>query len=245
MSNAGAFLAGIRAQAPILLGIIPFGMIYGIAALEAGLSPAVAIGMSVIVLAGSSQFIAAQLFAAGAPGLIIVLTTFIVNLRHMLYSASVAPYTRHLPRRWKFILPFGLTDEVYAVVITHFRQQDPAALRGGRDHWFFLGAGFTLWSSWVGSSIVGVLLGASVPAGWSLDFALALTFIALLIPTLEDRPTVAAALLAGITAVVARDLRYNLGLVLAVLVGIGAGVLAERLGRAAPVEAAESEGSAR
>ncbi len=245
MSNAGAFLAGIRAQAPILLGIIPFGMIYGIAALEAGLSPAVAIGMSVIVFAGSSQFIAAQLFAAGAPGLIIVLTTFIVNLRHMLYSASIAPYTRHLPRHWKFILPFGLTDEVYAVVITHYRQQDAAALRRGNDHWFFLGAGFTLWSSWVSSSIVGVLLGASVPAGWSLDFALALTFIALLIPTLEDRPTVTAALLAGITAVLARDLRYNLGLVLAVLVGIGAGVLAERLGRAAPVEAAESEGRAR
>ncbi|MBN2471288.1 MAG: AzlC family ABC transporter permease [Anaerolineae bacterium] len=245
MSKFAAFLAGIRAQAPILLGIIPFGLIYGIAAMEAGLPSAVAIGMSVIVFAGSSQFIAAQLFASGTPGLIIILTTFIVNLRHMLYSASLAPYTRHLPRRWKFILPFGLTDEVYAVVITHYRRQDPAALRGGLDHWFFLGAGFTLWSSWVSSSVVGVLLGASVPAGWSLDFALALTFIALLIPTLEDRPTIAAALLAGLTAVAASGLRYNLGLVLAVLVGIGAGVLAERLERAAPVEAAEPQGGAR
>lgn len=244
MSNYAKFLSGIKAQTPILLGIIPFGMIYGIGAMEAGLSPAAAIGMSIIVFAGSSQFVAVQLFATATPGLIIILTTFIVNLRHMLYSASVAPYVRHLPRRWKFILPFGLTDEVYAVVISHYRQQDRATLPTSNEHWFFLGAGFTLWSSWVSSSIAGVLLGASVPSSWSLDFALPLTFIALLIPTLEDRPTVVAALIAGVTAVLAHDLRFNLGLILAVLVGIGAGLLTERLNGAAPVAAAEQEGGA-
>ena len=109
MSATARLLAGSKAQIPILLGVIPFGMIYGVAALEAGLSPAATLGMSLIVFAGSSQFIAAQLFATGAPGLVIVLTTLIVNLRHMLYSASIAPYVRHLSRPWKFLLAFLLT----------------------------------------------------------------------------------------------------------------------------------------
>lgn len=245
MTNTARLLAGIKAQAPILLGTMPFGMIYGIAAIEAGLPPAVAIGMSMIVFAGSSQFVAAQLFATTTPGVIIVLTTFIVNLRHMLYSASLAPYLRHLSRPWKWALSFLLTDETYAVAISNYRKFPADELPGSNEHWYTLGAGLTLWTSWQVSSIIGVVLGASIPAGWSLDFTLALTFIALLIPTLEDRPTVAAALLAGITAVAASGLRYNLGLILAVLVGIGAGLLAERLGRAARVRLANQEGGAR
>ncbi|MBN1965719.1 MAG: AzlC family ABC transporter permease, partial [Anaerolineae bacterium] len=88
-TRRSAFFAGVRALLPILLGTTPFGMIYGIAAIEAGLSPAEALGMSLIVFAGSSQFVAAGLFGAGAPGPVIVATTFIVNLRHMLYSASL------------------------------------------------------------------------------------------------------------------------------------------------------------
>jgi 4-azaleucine resistance transporter AzlC len=240
MNNLAKFLAGIRAQAPILLGIIPFGMIYGIGAMEAGLPPAVAIGMSVIVFAGSSQFIAVQLFASGTPGLIIVLTTFVVNLRHMLYSASVAPYVRHLPLPWKSLLTFGLTDEVYAVTISNYRQHDPATIDQTNEHWFFLGAGVTLWSSWNLGSIAGILLGESVPASWSLEFALPLTFIALLIPTLEDRPTVIAGLVAGVMAVLASGLPYNLGLILAVLTGIAAGLVAEQVRPAA----APSEGGA-
>jgi 4-azaleucine resistance transporter AzlC len=218
MSKRAKLFGGIRAQIPILLGVVPFGLIYGIAAMEAGLPPSVAIAMSMIVFAGSSQFIAAQLFANGAVGLVIVVTTFIVNLRHALYSASVAPYVRHL-----------LTDEAYAVSITHYRRMTPEEVRDTNDHWYFLGAGLTLWVSWQISSIVGMVLGAAVPSNWSLDFTLALTFIALLIPTLEDQPTVLAALAAGLTAVVAHPLPYNLGLIIAVLVGIGGGMLAERM----------------
>jgi 4-azaleucine resistance transporter AzlC len=219
------FVGGIRAQLPILLGTSPFGLIYGILAADAGLSVDVTLGMSLFVFAGSSQFIAAGLFASGTPGLIIVLTTLIVNLRHMLYSASLAPYTRHLSAGWKWLLSFLLTDEAYAVTITRYRRGDNATGR----HWFFLGAGLTLWVSWQVSSAVGYLFGAQIPDSWSLDFTLALTFIALVIPTLTDRPAVLAALGAGVTAVIAHNLPYNLGLIVAVLAGIGAGMLAERL----------------
>ncbi len=229
MTNRQQFLAGIKAQLPILLGTTPFGMIYGIAAIEAGLSPIQALGMSMIVFAGSSQFVAVQLFKANALGIVIVLTTAVVNLRHMLYSASIAPYVRHLSRPWKYALAFLLTDEAYAVSITNYRTASPEATQTTNKHWFTLGAGLTLWVSWQISTIVGVALGASVPAIWSLDFTLALTFIALLIPTLEDTPAIGAALAAGIVATAANGLPYNLGLLLAVLVGIGVGVGMERV----------------
>ncbi len=221
------FWAGLRAQLPILLGTSPFGMIYGIIAYEAGLPFSVALAMSLVVFAGSSQFIAAQLFATGATGVVIVLTTFVVNLRHMLYSASVAPYVRHLSPAWKWLLAFLLTDEAYAVTISRYRQEPVEAARDTAAHWFFLGAGLTLWASWQLSSAAGFLLGAQIPASWSLDFTLALTFIALLVPVVQDRPAILAALAAGTVAVLARGWPYNLGLSAAVIAGIGAGLLAE------------------
>ena len=226
-SRRTEFWGGVKAQLPILLGTSPFGMIYGILALEAGLSPAAAIGMSLIVFAGSSQFVAAQLLATGTPGIVIVLTTFIVNLRHMLYSASVAPYLRQLSRAWKIAIAFLLTDEAYAVMITHYQKDRRQQVESTQQHWYALGAGLTLWVSWQLSTIAGIVLGAQIPASWALDFTLALTFIALMIPTLIDRPAVLTAITAGSIAVVAHDLPYNLGLIAAVLAGIAAGVLAE------------------
>jgi 4-azaleucine resistance transporter AzlC len=222
------FFNGIKAQLPILLGVAPFGMIYGILATDAGLPPEVALGMSMIVFAGSAQFIAAQLFESGTPGLVIVLTTFVVNLRHMLYSASVSPYVRHLSRGWKWLLAFLLTDEAYAVTITHYRRNAAQPVEDTFQHWFFLGSGLTLWVSWQISTAIGVLLGEKMPASWSLDFTLALTFIALLIPTLTDRPAILAALVAGVTALLAHGLPYNLGLIAAMIAGIVAALAAER-----------------
>src|SRR5512136_1584816 len=113
-SSRTEFLNGAKAELPILLGVLPFGMIYGVLALQAGLPPVLALAMSSIVFAGSSQFIGTQLMAQGAGGLVIVVTTFIVNLRHALYSASVAPYLGRLPLRWKMLLAYLLTDEAYA-----------------------------------------------------------------------------------------------------------------------------------
>jgi len=243
------FLAGVRAELPILLGVAPFGMIYGALALKAGLPTAAAQAMSAIVFAGSAQFIATQLFAGAAPGPIHLLTAFIVNLRHMLYSASAAPYVNSLPRRWKWLLAYLLTDEAYAVAITHYRRTDAERTAGASSkhvepveacapladhrHWFFLGAGLALWLTWQASTAVGIFLGSQVPPGWSLDFTLALTFIALLIPAVTDRPALAAALTAGLVALVAAGWPYKLGLVTAALTGIAAGALLENRRRAA------------
>ncbi len=224
-SPRSEFIAGAKAELPILLGVIPFGLVYGVLAIKDGhLPPEVAIAMSSIVFAGSSQMIGQQLIGVGTPGIVIVVTTFVVNLRHALYSASTAPYIKHLRPAWKWLLAYLLTDEAYAVAITHYSENKEALTH---KHWYFLGAGVALLSTWQLSTIAGVVAGAQVPESWSLDFTLALTFIALVVPRLKDRPSVAAALSAGVVAVVLNPWPYKLGLMLAALVGIVVGLSLE------------------
>lgn len=217
------FLAGVRAEIPLLIGVFPFGMIYGALALNAGLSTAAAQMMSSIVFAGSAQFITAQLVHDAAPGLVIVLTIAVVNLRHMLYSASLAPYLASLPTRWKALLGYLLTDEAYAPTILYYEKEGikPYA------HWFLFGAGCSLWTTWQISTALGIFLGTAIPESWSLDFALPLTFIAMVVPVLKNQPAIAAALAAGAVALVAFSLPYRLGLILAALVGIALGTILE------------------
>ncbi len=215
------FVAGIKGVAPILLGVAPFGMIYGVLALGAGLPAGAAQAMSSVVFAGSAQFMAVQLVGTGTPAIIIVITAFIINLRHALYSASVAPKIKRLSPLWKALLAYLLTDEAYAVAITRYNQEQADDPHG---HWYFLGAGLLLWATWQASTAIGVFLGAQVPESWSLDFTLALTFIALVVPSLKDRASLAAAAAAGVTAVVANGLPYKLGLMAAALVGILVGM---------------------
>ncbi len=224
-SPRSQFLSGVRAEIPILLGVIPFGIIYGVLALEAKIPPGLAQSMSFIVFAGSSQFIAAQLIHNNAASFVIIGTIFIVNLRHMLYSASIAPHLAHLPARWKWLLAYLLTDEAYAVAITKYNDDSEPT----NKHWYFLGAGLALWTTWQLSTALGIFLGdqAQVDGSLGLDFAIAVTFIALVIPALKDWAVGAAAFTGGIVAVVAAPLPYNLNLMLAAFTGIAAGVIVE------------------
>jgi len=219
------FLAGVRAELPIALGVIPFGLIYGVVALASGLPPLPAVAMSSIVFAGSAQFIGARLIGMATPGFVVVLTTFIINLRHALYSFSLAPYLQEHARRWRWLLAYLLTDEAYAVTVLHYRKEETSA---ASRHWFWLGSGLTLWVVWQLSTVGGVVLGAQVPSSWQLDFTLPLTFIGILMPALKERPAQAAALSAGLVAVAAFALPYKLGLMVAALVGIGVGLWWER-----------------
>jgi len=218
------FWAGVRAELPLLIGVFPFGMIYGALALESGIPPGTTQAMSSIVFAGSSQFITTQLVELSAPGLVIIFTIAIVNLRHLLYSASVAPHLQRLSPAWKGLLAYLLTDEAYAVTITHYAQDDNL----GNKHWFFLGSGLALWLTWQISTASGILLGAIIPPEWPLDFTLTLTFIALVVPQIKDRASLAAALAAGIAAVLAFSLPFKLGIFTAALLGILLGLLLER-----------------
>lgn len=219
------FWNGVRAEFPLLIGVFPFGMIYGALALDAGLSALASQLMSSIVFAGSSQFITAQLVKDAAPGFVIILTIAVVNLRHMLYSASLAPYLKNLSLKWKVVLSYLLTDEAYAPSILKYEAEGTKPF----SHWFLLGAGFSLWFTWQVSTALGVFLGAEIPDDLPLDFALPITFIAMVVPVLKRMPMVAAALSAGVTALLAYDLPFKLGLILAAFVGIIVGTLLEGL----------------
>lgn len=233
LSRSAEFIAGLRAEAPILLGVTPFGLIYGALAVAAHLPDVASQAMSSIVFAGSAQFVATRLFVVNAPVAVLLLTTFVVNLRHLLYSASIAPYLYHLPRRWRWLLAYLLTDEAYAVAIIHYRNTPAAAAGRDRRHWFTLGAGLALWTTWQLSSAAGIFLGSQIPTSWSLDFALPLTFLALLVPAVTDRPTLAAALTAGAVGLIGAGWPYKIGLVAAAVMGIlvGAALDARQQGR--------------
>jgi len=216
-------IGGMLAELPLLLGVAPFGMIYGVLALQAGIPRLPAQLMSSILFAGSAQFITTQLYGQNTPVLVMIVTAFVVNLRHALYSASLAPHVQKLSKPWQAILAYLLTDEAYAVAIMRYNHKGAER----HTHWYFLGAGLALWSCWQLSTAVGIFLGAQIPAAWSLDFTLALTFIALVVPSLMDKPAVIAALSAGVTALAAYQLPYKLGLIAAALVGIAAGLWSE------------------
>ncbi len=217
------FWGGVRAEAPILLGVVPFGLIFGALAISSHLSAFASQAMSAIIFAGSAQFIAAQLVGTGTAGLVIVVVVFVVNLRHALYSASVAPHVRHLKPAWKVLLSYLLTDEAYAVTITRYNREGDS----GTAHWYFLGAGLTLWTSWQLSTAVGIFIGAQIPGSWPLGFVLPLTFIALVVPALKDRAGVVAALVAAAIGLLALGLPYKTGLLLAAFIGILTGLLVE------------------
>lgn len=218
------FWDGIKAEIPLLIGVFPFGLIYGALAINAGLTTLAAQLTSSIIFAGSSQFITAQLVSQATPAIVIILTIAVVNLRHMLYSASLAPYLKHLSLRWKILLSYLLTDEAYAPAIIKYEKdglQTPS-------HWFLFGAGLALWTNWQISTALGIFLGTRIPNNLQLDFALPLTFIAMVVPVLRKMPMIAAALSAGITALLAYSLPFKLGLILAALVGIIVGTLLEK-----------------
>ncbi len=217
------FLHGIKNELPMLLGALPFGMIYGVSAISAGIPASLAQAMSSIVFAGSSQFVMVQLIAAGTPSLIVILTAFIVNIRHLLYSASVSPHTRALHPLWQWLLAYLLTDEAYVVTILHY--QKPGDNK--QKHWYFLGAGLALWTTWQLSTAAGIFLGGHIPTSWSLDFASTLTFIALVVPSLKDRISTTAALTAALTALLVIALPLKLGIAIAALLGIAVGLTLE------------------
>ena len=214
------FVGGLYAVAPLALGSIPFGLIYGVLAVKAGLSPELAIAVSAIVFAGSAQFMITQLVTAGTPGLLIVVSVMTINLRHALYSADLARKLAHLSPAWKSILAYLLTDEAYAATLARFADPAPAPHR----HWHLLGAGLGLWLVWQASSVAGVLLGGRIPAGWSLEFAGTLTFIAIVVPLLRDRAILVAMAPAGLVAVAAHAFPNKLAVIAAAAAGIAAGL---------------------
>ncbi len=215
---------GIRAAWPICLGYMPIGLAFGVLAQKAGLHPLEIGLMSLLVFAGSSQFIAVSMIGAGAAALPIVMTTFTVNLRHLLMSSSLALYLRHLHRGWISLFAYGVTDESFAVNLTRFRE----------GHWFWQQALVVNHAPnfvWILSTILGAIGGQYIPAGAiGIDYALVAMFLCLLVFQLRGRLYAFTGTLAGILAVLlALWIPGNAYVVIASIVAATFGVILKRL----------------
>ncbi len=180
-------LSGVRAIFPLIVGAAPFGIIFGTLAQESGLSFWGALAFSLFVFAGSAQFVAVGLVAAGTAIPLIIFTTFVVNLRHALYSASLVPYVRGLDAGWKVAIAFFLTDESFAASIDRFQQPDA----GEYKHWHYISAAVIMYVNWSLFTWVGLTLGGFIPdaAAWGLDFAMVATFIGMVVPYITRWPS--------------------------------------------------------
>ncbi|MGB7339985.1 MAG: AzlC family ABC transporter permease [Phototrophicaceae bacterium] len=216
-----AFWAGVREFLPIVLGVIPFGIVFGVAATDIGITPLEGIWMSMIMVAGAAQLVTIELLKNDAALWVILLSATIVNLRFVIYSASLTPYFRPYSLWWRLGLGYLLTDQPYALSIAYFAENPDAP----HKQWYHLGHSMMLWTSWVISSALGVFLGEFIPLSWGFSFAIPLMFLGIAIPAIKDWTFVAAASVASLVALLAAPLPNNTGLLVAVACGIAVGVL--------------------
>lgn len=224
-SGHSDFFSGIRDVLPFLPGFFPFGIITGVTALNAGMTTIEAVFMSVIMFAGAAQLAAIDLLTRDASAWVVIFAALLVNVRFMMFSASIAPYLRSLPIRSKLVGGFLLSTPSYVLSITEFEREQPPNRR-----WYYFGASLPVWVNWQVATVTGVLLGARVPSGLQLDFVIPLVFMTLLFTALDDRASQVAGLGGGVIAVAGAQLPLNLGLLVGVAGGIVAGLIAERGG---------------
>ena len=227
-SRAG-FRAGAIASLPVLPAVAPFGLIFGTVAMEAGLDPVQALAMAALVIAGASQLAALQLLGEGAPFLVILATSAAVNLRMMLYSASLAAAWRGTGKGWRALAAFFLHDQAYGLSINRYRARPgerPAERIG-----FFFGTVATTCTVWMLATWAGIAVGEQLPEELGLEFFVPLAFLALVAPMIRSKPEIAAAATAVAVGVALKDLPYRSGIFVASGAGVAVGMACRRIGR--------------
>ncbi len=220
------FRRGVLDCAPFVLIIVPFGALFGVLATEAGLPVSQVMAFSVVVIAGAAQFTAVQLMAEGAPAAVVIASALAVNLRMVMYSAAMVPHLGSAPLWQRAGLAYMLVDQSFALAQATYEAQPNLPV--ARKVAYFAGLIALLFPTWVGATWVGAVLGAQVPESWGLDFALPLTFLALVGPMLRSRAHMAAAFVAVVAALLLTWLPWNLGLICAGLLGMATGAEVER-----------------
>jgi 4-azaleucine resistance transporter AzlC len=220
--DRAAFVDGVKTALPLLPGIVPFALVAGVTAVDVGLSLPQAVGLSVVVFAGASQLAAMELLGDNSPLLVVVGTAVVINLRLVMYSASIAPHFRDFSARTKALASYVLTDQAFALSVAKYAESSDVGKLG-----YYLGIALALWVAWQLGTVAGALLGTGVPASWGLSFAVPLVFLAILVPAVTDRPTTISAAVGGGVALAGAGLPYNLGLIVGAVAGVAAGVLAE------------------
>ncbi|PKF60225.1 branched-chain amino acid ABC transporter permease [Psychromonas sp. psych-6C06] len=221
-------ISGAKAALPLMLGAIPFAILFGTLAPTSGLTPLATIAMSIFVFAGSAQFIVLALIVAKAPLEMILLTTFVVNLRHILYATALVEHVKDLPMKWRAVLAFGLTDETFANMSQRYLQRDKEYA-----HYFYLGSMCSFYLTWVSFTILGVLLGTMIPdmSNWGLEFAMSVTFIGMVVPYMDSKAMISAIIAAGFSSLIFAQLPNKLGLIISALIGVMIGLTISKLSK--------------
>lgn len=230
-------IRGLVATLPMMISAFPFGLIFGALATSAGLSPLAVMSMSLFVFSGSAQFIAIILLGTGSALGVIWLATLILNLRHLLYAATLVDHVRHLSQVWCFGLAAWLTDETFAIMERRYR------LEGGGEnaHWYYLASCLGMYINWAFWTYIGIVVGTQFEdiGKWGLEFAMVVTFIGIVMPALRSSPFWLAAIVAGAVATLANGLPYKLGLMLGALAGIACGLAVQEWQRRRRIVEAE------
>lgn len=222
-----AWAAGLHAVAPALVALAIWGLVTGVATVKSGLTQWQAIGMSLLMFAGTAQLAALPLIVADAPLWVVLLTVAVVNLRFVIFSAGLYPYFRHLPLGRRMALGYVTGDVSFAISVSRWSLQGLPGEGSIERTWFYLGVCSGTWVTWQVSSIAGILVGSGIPGHWGLDFVAILALVALVLPMIVGAPMIAGALVAGTVAVLAAAAPLKLGLVIAVVAGIGAALLVD------------------
>lgn len=221
-----AYLGGLRDGAPFLLVVLPFGLLFGVVATEAGLRITEVMGFSIMVIAGAAQFTAVQLMNDNTPTLIVLASALAVNLRMAMYSASLVPYLGSAPLWQRALAAYVMFDQNYAVSIARF-ETGPEMSMPERVAYYF-GAVTPLAPPWYALTYLGAVIGQGIPPEFALDFAIPITFLALVAPALRTAAHVGAALVSLVLGLSLAWLPFNLGLLVAAAAAIATGAEIER-----------------
>lgn len=200
-------------------GVLPFGLITGANSASLGFSPEMTIGATLLFFAGSAQLAAYQLIQDNTLPAVILVTTLMVNIRFFIYSAAFAPLLHSMKIRHKWPLAYLLSDQAYGLCVSKFAPDD----HGREKLFYYIGAAVAMWASWVAFVIMGMLVGEKIPSSWSLEFAIPLAFLAMLVSVIRDRVSLMTAVSSGVIATSLVHLPYNLGFISAIIGGVVAG----------------------
>ncbi len=226
ISARGLFWKGFLDTLPYVLMVVPFGVLFGVIATEAGLPIAQVLGFSVTIIAGAAQFTAVSLMQDNAPTIVVILTALAVNLRMAMYSATLAPFLGGAPFWQKAFMAYGLFDLNFIMADTKFRQK--TEWTSVQKAFYFSGTSLVIIVTWVLATYLGALGGQALPDWLELDFALPLSFVAMVAPTIRSLPHVAAAISSVVFALAFAPIPFGLGLLLAACIAMLIGAEVER-----------------
>jgi len=224
-SKSKIFWRGTVDVLPLMIPVVPFGIIFGAIGIELGFGPYLTYATSIIIFSGASQIVILQLLSSGATSLVAITSSSVISTRHLLYGAVVSQHLNHLSIYWKIGLSYLLTDQAFAVSNEYFKKNNS----NKNKHYHLVGSGFTLWFIWQLTTIIGIILGSIVPEELGLTFTIPLTFLALLVNYLRNLDHLIVIIISGVSSIIFFDSPFKSYIILSSIIALfGATILIKR-----------------